>query len=376
MKRLFKAIIASPLWPMLRKEFIQMRRDPLTLAMMLGVPMLDLMLFGYAIRTEVRHLPTVVLDESQTAESRALVSTLEQTQNFTIVGRVADRREMKDSIDAGHIKAAIVIPPEYQRDIKMGRTASAQVIVDAADPLGSGAAISGASLAALVRGTAIASRRGFRPALDVRVRPWYNPALRDAVYIVPGIIGILLSLTMLVITSMSIVRERERGTFERLIVTPISKTSMMLGKILPFVIVGYVQMTLVLILGKVLFDVPLLGSLPLLYFTTLGFILANLASGILVSTVARSQVQAMQLSFFLMLPTILLSGFMFPREAMPQAAQWLGAILPLTYYLQILRGILLRGIGMAYLWQQTSILFGFAFVLLVVSVLRFSKTVD
>ena len=371
-----KTIIASPLWPMLRKEFIQMRRDPLTLAMMLGVPMLDLMLFGYAIRTEVRHLPTVVLDESQTAESRALVSTLEQTQNFTIVARVADRTEMKDSIDAGRIKAAIVIPPEYQRDVKLGRTASAQVIVDAADPLGSGAAISGASLAALVRGTEIASRRGFRPALDVRVRPWYNPALRDAVYIVPGIIGILLSLTMLVITSMSIVRERERGTFERLIVTPISKTSMMLGKILPFVIVGYVQMTLVLILGKFLFDVPMLGSLPLLYFTTLGFILSNLAAGILVSTVARSQVQAMQLSFFLMLPTILLSGFMFPREAMPQAAQWLGAILPLTYYLQILRGILLRGIGMAHLWQQTTTLFCFAFALLVVSVLRFSKTVD
>ncbi len=374
--RSLETFVTLPLWPMLRKEFIQMRRDWLTLAMMLGVPMFDLVLFGYAIRTEVRHLPTVVLDESRTVESRALVSILEQTQNFDIVGRVTSRQELKDSIDVGHVKAAIVIPPEFERDVKRGRTATAQVIVDAADPLGSSAAISGASLAATVRAMQLAERRGLHPPLDVRVRPWYNPALRSAVYIVPGIIGVLLSLTMLLITSMSVVRERERGTFEQLIVTPIGKTSMMLGKLLPFVIVGYVQMTTVLVLGRILFHVPILGNVALLYLITSGFILANLAGGLLVSTVARTQAQAMQLSFFLLLPNILLSGFMFPREAMPRPAQWIGAVLPLTYYLEVLRGILLRGIGMAHLWRQTTALFGFALVLLALSIVRFSKTVE
>jgi len=359
-----------------------MRRDRLTLAMMLGLPMIQLILFGYAIQTEVRHLPTVVLDQSRTAESRALITVLEQTQNFDIVGTVVDRAALKQRFDAGVVKAGIIIPPEFERDVKRGRTATAQVVIDAADPLGSSAAISGASLAATVRASQIVAEQHpgapglTTPVLDVRVRPWYNPALRTAVYIVPGIIGVLLSLTMLLITSMSVVRERERGTFEQLVVTPIGKTSMMLGKLLPFVIVGYVQMTTVLALGWLLFRVPLHGSLILLYLITSGFILANLALGLLVSTIARTQAQAMQLGFFLLLPNILLSGFMFPREAMPVPAQWIGGILPLTYYLQVLRGILLRGIGIEYLWQQTIVLFGFAVVLVTLSVLRFSKTVE
>jgi ABC-2 type transport system permease protein len=363
---------------MLRKEFIQMRRDRLTLAMMLLLPMIQLMLFGYAIQTEVRHLPTVVLDESATTESRTLVSVLEQTQNFDIVARVASRQELRDSINAGHVKAGIVIPGDFQRDIKRRRTAMAQVVVDAADPLGSSAAISGASLAATVRASQLMAKRGAGgpPPLEVRIRPLYNPGLRSAVYIVPGMIGVLLSLTMLLITSMSVVRERERGTFEQLVVTPIGRTSMMLGKLLPFVIVGYVQMTTVLLLGWLLFRVPIHGNILLLYVITLGFILANLSGGLLISTVARTQAQAMQLSFFFLLPNILLSGFMFPREAMPLPAQWLGDALPLTYYLQVLRGILLRGVGISHLWPQTVTLLGFAVVLVVISVLRFSKTVE
>lgn len=355
-----------------------MRRDRLTLAMMLVIPMVQLLLFGYAIQTEVRHLPTVVLDESRTQESRALVSVLEQTQNFDVVGAVPNRAALKDSIDAGHVKAGIVIPPTFERDIKHGRTATAQVIVDAADPLGSSAGINGAELATMVRAQQLLAERGLRrPAvLDVRVRPWYNPGLRSAVYIVPGMIGVILSLTMLLITSMSVVRERERGTFEQLIVTPIGKTSMMLGKLLPFVIVGYVQMTTVLLLGWALFRVPIRGDVALLYVITLGFILANLALGLLISTVARTQAQAMQLSFFFLLPNILLCGFMFPREAMPRLAQWLGYLLPLTYFLQVLRGIILRGVGIRFLWPQTGALLGFAVVLVTISVLRFSKTVE
>ena len=365
------------LWPMLRKEFIQMRRDRLTLGMMVGIPAVQLALFGFAIRTEVRHLPTVVLDESRSAESRSLIAVMRNTGNFDIVGSVTSRAELTDLLASGKAHAAVVIPPEFQRDIKRGRTAQAQIIVDAADPMASSAAIAGASLAGAVRGAEIAAgRSGRAPPLEVRVRPWYNPAMRTEAYIVPGIIGVLLSLTLLLITSMAIVRERERGTLEQLIVTPLSKTSLMLGKILPFVLVGYVQMTVILVLGKILFDIPIRGSLPLLYIVTFGFIVANLGIGLLISTLVRTQVQAMQLGFFMMLPNILLSGFMFPRVAMPEPAQWLGALLPLTYYLEVLRGILLKGVGLEYLWRDALILVGFATVLVTLSVRRFSKTVD
>ena len=373
----------SLFWPVLRKEFIQMRRDRLTLAMMLGVPVMQLILFGYAIRTEVRHLPTVVLDESRSASSRALVDRLAQTQNFTIVGSVGSRAELRERIESGAARAAIVVPPSFDTDLRRrGRTAQAQVIVDAADPMASGAAISGASLAATVHAAALsgADRRppasGHPRRLEVRVRPWYNPALRSAVYIVPGIVGVLLTLTMLLITSMAIVRERERGTLEQLIVTPVGKTSLMLGKIVPFILVGYVQMTSVLLFGKLLFDVPVRGSLTLLYAITFVFIVAMLALGLLVSTLARNQTQAMQIGFFMLLPNILLSGFMFPREAMPAPAQWIGAVLPLTYFLTILRGILLKGVGFAHLWQETAILAAFAVLVIGASVRRFAKTLD
>src|SRR5687767_652253 len=370
-------IMGLPLWPMLRKEFIQMRRDRLTLAMMVGIPAVQLALFGFAIRTEVRNLPTVVLDESRSAESRSLVSVMRNTGNFAVVAAVHDRRELAGWLASGDARAAVVIPPEFHRGIKRGRTAQAQIIVDAADPMASSAAISGASLAGAVRGAEIAAARSGRALpLEVRVRPWFNPAMRTESYIVPGIIGVLLSLTMLLITSMAIVRERERGTLEQLIVTPLSKTSLMLGKILPFVLVGYVQMTVILVLGKLLFDIPIRGSLLLLYVITFGFIVANLGIGLLISTLVGTQVQAMQLGFFMMLPNILLSGFMFPRVAMPAPAQWLGAMLPLTYYLEVLRGILLKDIGIAYLWRNALILVGFAVVLVALSVRRFSKTMD
>jgi ABC-2 type transport system permease protein len=214
------------------------------------------------------------------------------------------------------------------------------------------------------------------PPLEVRLRPWYNPALRSAAYIVPGIIGVLLSMTMLIITSLAIVRERERGTLEQLVVTPVGKTSIMLGKVLPFVVVGYVQMSVVLVLGKLLFDVPMRGSLVLLYLLSAAFIVAMLGLGLLISTVARNQLQGMQIGFFVMLPSLLLSGFMFPREAMPVAAQLLGLLLPLTFYLEILRGVLLKGLGLEYLWRDALALAGFAVVLIGLSVARFSKTLE
>ena len=356
-----------------------MRRDRLTLAMMTGLPVVQLVFFGYAIRTEVRHLPTVVLEQSRSSEGRALVAMMQNAGTFDVVGHVGSRAELEREIRSGRARAAVVVSPEFAHDVKRGRTARAQVIVDAADPMASASALSGAALAGAARGAALAESRAGRalsPPVEVRVRPWYNPALRSSIYIVPGIVGVLLTLTMLLITSMAIVRERERGTLEQLVVTPVGKTSLMLGKILPFVLVGYVQMTNVLLMGWILFDVPLRGSLPLLYLITLAFIVAMLGLGLLVSTVARTQTQAMQIGFFLLMPNILLSGFMFPREAMPAPAQWLGLLLPLTFYLRVLRGVLLKGLGFEFLWRDAAVLTLFAVGLVAVSVRRFAKTID
>ena len=365
-----------PFWSMLRKEFIQMRRDKFLLGMMMGIPAIQLAMFGYAIQTEVRHLPTVVLDESHSPESRRFVQAMINTGNFDLAGTVRDRTEMGAVISRGDAKAGIVIPPDFERDIKRGRTATAQIVVDAADPLASSAAISGAGLAGAVRSQALAAARGVAAAIEVRVRPWYNPTLRSAVYIVPGIIGVLLSVTMIIVASISLVRERERGTLEQLIVTPISKTGLMMGKILPFLLVGYVQITVILILGRVLFDVPIRGSLPTLYLVALPFVVASIAIGLFVSTAVQNQAQAMQLGFMFLLPNILLSGFMFPREAMPAPAQWLGAALPLTYFLRVMRGILLRGVGFESLWREAVVLVGFSVGLIALSVRRFRKSVE
>ncbi len=363
--------------PMRWKEFVQMRRDRFTLGMMIGLPAIQLLLFGFAIRTEVRHLPTVVLDQSRTTESRAFVDAVRNTGNFDIVGSIGSRTELRKKIERGDARAGVIIPPDFETDIKRRRTAEAQVIVDAADPLASSAAISGAALAGQARSAALGPPGARRPLpIDVRVRPWYNPGLESAIYIVPGIIGLLLTLTLLMITAMALVRERERGTLEQLIVTPISKTSLMLGKVLPFALVGYVQVTVILVLGRLVFDVPIRGNLGLLYLITAPFIIASLALGLFVSTVVRTQVQAMQLSFVFILPTVLLSGFMFPREAMPAVAQWLGAVFPITYYLRVLRGILLKGAGIDAMWRDTLALAAFAIVLIAFSVRRFQKNIE
>jgi ABC-2 type transport system permease protein len=364
-------------WPMLWKEFIQMRRDRLTFLMMTGLPAIQLLLFGYAIQTDVRHLRTVVLDESRTAQSRALVTVMANTGNFDVIGNVASRDAIRIAIENGEANAALVIPPDYASDVMRGRTATAQMIVDAADPQSSAAAISGAQLAAQVRATQIVGERlRIAPPLDMRVRPWYNPAQRSAVFIVPGVIGILLTITMTLIAGIAVVRERERGTLEQLVVTPIGKTSLMLGKLIPFVVVGYVQMTVVMGLGKLIFDIPVRGSVLLLYTLTVPFIVASLGVGLFISTFARSQAQAMQLAFFFMLPNILLSGYIFPRMAMPEPAQWIGLALPLTYYLKVLRGILLKGVGLGELWRPSVSLIALALVFFVVSVRRFTKTID
>jgi ABC-2 type transport system permease protein len=370
-------IRASLLWPMVRKEFIQLRRDPGTIGMILGIPAMQLLLFGFAVRTEVRHLATVVLDEARSPESRLLVETIAQTQNFDIVGHVTTRAEVEQAIGRGTARAALIIPPDFSRQLKRGEAGSAQVIVDAANPLASSAALSGAALVANV----LPSRLGAGPAatgppIDVRVRPWYNPAGESSTFVIPGLVGVMLMITFLVVMSGAIVREREVGTLEQLVVTPISKSSLLLGKVIPFVIIAYLQMTNVFVLGRVVFHVPIRGSLPLLYALAGLFILAVLGVGLMISTFAKSQTSAQQLAMGMVMPSILLSGFIFPREAMPLVAQWLGNLLPITYFLEIVRGILLKGTGMGELWRPAIFLAIFAFVTLAIAVRRFAKTVE
>jgi ABC-2 type transport system permease protein len=365
-------------WPMLRKEFIEMRRDRFTLAMLIGIPAIQLVLFGYAVQTDVRNIPTVVLDESRTSQSRRLVEMMANTRNFRIVGTVPNRDAAREAIERGDAAAAIIVPPEFASDLKRGQGAQAQVIVDAADPLSSQAAIAAASLAGARSGAELAPRAApqIAPAVDVRVRPWYNPEGRNSPYIVPGIIGILLTMTMVSITGAAIVRERERGTLEQLVVTPIGKTSLMLGKTIPFAVVGYLQVTVILLLGKLLFDVPMRGSLLLLYVLIAPFIIASLGMGLFISAVTKTQIQAMQLSFFFIMPNILLSGFIFPRSAMPEPAQWVGAALPLTYFLTVMRGVLLKGVELSDVWRDALVLLGFAVLTVGMSVKKFSKTVE
>jgi ABC-2 type transport system permease protein len=365
-------------WPMFRKEFIQMRRDRLTLGIMVGIPVIQLLLFGYAIQTDVRHIPTVVLDESRTPASRDLIQAFENTGSFRIVDHVDGRRALDAAIARGDAQAGIVVPADYPRDLARGTTATVQVIVDASDPLSSQAALAAAAGLAQVRNLAILSAAAGRAGLplEARVRPRYNPGLRSPNYIVPGLVGVILTITMVLVTAMAIVRERERGTLEQLIVTPITKTELMLGKIAPYVGVGMVQMTAVLVLGRFVFDVPLTGSVLLLYAVALVFVVASLSLGLFISTLVRTQQQAMQVSFFFVLPNILLSGFMFPRQAMPLVFQWLGALLPLTHFLKVLRGILLKGVGVPELWQEMVLLVVFAVGLIALAVRRFHKTLD
>ncbi len=364
------------------KEFIQMRRDRPTLGMMLGIPIVQLLVFGYAIRMDVRHLPMAVHDESQTQESRDLVRKLEATDNFTATKEAPSYDEAVRMIDRGEVRAAIVIPEDYARRLKRGRPATAQLIVDASDPNSSQSAIAAGQLVGerqnidLLIARAGGAAGSTAPPLEVRVRPLYNPALKSSIFIVPGIIGMILSITMLIITSMSIVREREFGTMEQLIVTPVTRSELMLGKISPYVLVGYFQVTAVLILGRLIFGMPVVGSLLLVYGITFLFIVANLGLGLFISTLVRTQAQAMQASYFFVLPNVLLSGFMFPREGMPAIARGIGLAFPLTYYLQSLRAILLKGSGVLEVLPQTGMLLALALLFFGFSVRRFRKQLE
>jgi ABC-2 type transport system permease protein len=374
----------SRTWVIAKKELLQMRRDRMTLAMMVALPLVQLLLFGYAINTDVRHIPTVIFDQDRSAQSRDLARSLEATGFYDLVGDVRSYAEIVRAFGSGSARAALVVPARYASDLRLGRSSTLQLVVDGSDPqivasaTNTAASLIGARSAelSLARLSLARGGAGHERALEpIRLEPtiWYNPELRTAVYVVPGLVGVILTMTMVMLTAMAIARERERGTLEQLIVSPVRPVELILGKIVPFVAIGYVQMTLVLLMGKLVFDVPVLGSILLLYGMAFVFIAGNLALGLFFSTLAQTQQQAMQMSFFFLLPNILLSGFMFPFEAMPEPARWLGQALPLTHFLRVVRGISLKGGGFADIWPEFVWLSAILGILVCVASLRFSK---
>ena len=327
------------------KELRQLRRDRMTLAMMTMLPVMQLLLFGYAINTDVRHIPTVIYDQDRSAESRGLVRSLEATRFYDVAGHVQSYDDIERALRSGAARVAVVIPARFSSRIARGQPTQVQLVVDGSDPQTFASATNTAASLVAARSAELVMQRGALPAATISVAPatWYNPDLRTSVFVVPGLVGVILTLTMVMFTAMAIVRERERGTLEQLIVSPIKSIELVVGKIVPYIAMGYVQITLILTAGWLIFGVPIVGSLALLYGLAFVFIAANLALGLMFSTIARTQQQAMQMSVFFLLPSLLLSGFMFPFEAMPRAAQFLGEALPLTHFLRIVRGIALRG---------------------------------
>ena len=364
----------SRLWSVAVKEVLQLCRDRLTLAMMVALPVIQLTLFGYAIDTDVRHVPTVVYDQDGSARSRDFARSLEATGFYDLKGEVRGYDEIERALRSGAARVALVVPPRWSADLLRGRPAPLQLVVDGSDPQTVSSATNTAAGLAQARSLQMLVQRGQAATrIELTATTWYNPDLRSAIYIVPGLVGVILTMTMVMITAMAIARERERGTLEQLIVSPLRRGELIVGKIVPYVAMGLLQMTLILVLGRLLFDVPIVGSIGLLYSFALVFIAGNLALGLFFSTLAQTQQQAMQMSFFFLLPNILLSGFMFPWDAMPKAMQWMSQALPLTHFLRIVRGVALKGSGFVDLLPEALWMGGILVALLVFSSLRFRK---
>lgn len=368
-------------WALVVKEFTQMRRDRVTFAMMIGVPMMQLVLFGFAINADPKHLPTAVLMEDRGPQARSLLRTIANSGYFALVGEVDSPDEATRLLDRGDVQFVIHVPASFSRELLRGERPTILVDADATDPAATGNAV--AALRALLPAALAHDAKGVleglaapAPAVELRLHANYNPESVTQYNIVPGLMGVVLTMTMVMITALAITRERERGTMENLLSMPTRPIEVMIGKIVPYILVGYVQVLLILAVARLLFQVPMVGSLFLLLGVASLFIAANLAMGITFSTVAANQLQAVQMSFFFFLPSLLLSGFMFPFRGMPVWAQWLGEIFPLTHFLRIVRGILLKGNGWEIVLHHAWPIALFTAVALVVGAKRYRMTLD
>ncbi|WP_425807520.1 ABC transporter permease [Desulfitobacterium sp. Sab5] len=368
----------------LKKEIIQIRRDRASLAIAVGMPVIMLLLFGYAVNTDVEHLPTVVWDQSQSTSSREIIQAFKNTNYLDPDYYVQGYPEVEDKLDRGHARVAIVIPPNYGKNLNGGEQATVQVLMDGSDPTVARAATSAVQLLGLNKSLQIQNERlqeqgstgSSSMPINVETRVWYNPDMKSTVFNIPGLIGLILQNVIAMLTAFSMVREKERGTMEQLVVTPVRSLELLLGKLVPFILIGFISLSLILVVGIFWFGVYPKGSITLLILLATIFIFTVLAIGLLISTVSKTQLQAMQMTFLLILPSILLSGFIFPRETMPKFLQILGGLLPLTYFLEIVRGIFLKGIGIEYLWQDAAALCVFAVLLIALAAKKFKKNLD
>ncbi len=363
------------------KELIQLRRDRLTFATMIMIPVMQLILFGFAINSDPKHLPTAVLDNDHSAYSRLFITALRATDYFDLRYTLSGPEEIDPKMLSGAVNFVIEIPQDFARRLARGENPAVLVIADAADPTavnGAQMALNGMAAQVFNRElTGPLSRLESKPApYEVRLQKRFNPAGETRLNIVPGLVGTILTLTMLIFTALSVTREIERGTMESLLAMPINPVEIMLGKILPYAAVGFFQKTLIAGAARFIFNVPVVGNLGTFVVLTMLFIVANLSVGYTFSTIAKNQLQAMQMSFFFFLPSILLSGFMFPFRGMPPWAQDVGSILPLTHYLRIVRGVMLKGAGFADLAADTGALAAFTLVAMTVAVARFRQTLD
>ncbi|MFT5500414.1 MAG: ABC-2 type transport system permease protein [Woeseiaceae bacterium] len=354
------------------KELLQLGRDRLTFAMIVGIPVMQMLLFGYAINTDVRNLTAAVADQANTHLSREFITNLEQTQVLQLEYSVASIQELEQLLRAGRISIGIYVPSDFdKRSIDTSR-AAVHILVDGVDPTIVG-------VANQLRNTPLGfdSTQEMQSGIgNIEIRPYFNPERRSVVFVIPGLIGIILTLTMMLFTAVAVVREREHGNLELLINTPVSTPQLMIGKVVPYIVIGMIQLALILAVGRFLFAVPVRGSIAELYLAATFFIAANLALGLFVSTVVKTQFQAIQVTIFFLLPSILLSGFIFPFEGMPVPIQYIGEVLPTTHFIRLTRGIMLRGADLAELQQELQILAIFTVAAMTAAILRFAKSLD
>lgn len=368
-------------WAIVVKEFIQMRRDRVTFGMMIGIPLIQLVLFGFAINADPKHLPTAVLMADYGPQGRTLLHAIQNSDYFEFIREVKSEQEGRDVLTRGEAQFVVNIPQNFTRDLLRGERPSILIEADATDPAATSNAIG--SLRVLLT-TALehdlkgplAFLAGSDGPIDLRIHAQYNPEAITQYNIVPGLMGVVLTMTMVMITGLAITRERERGTMENLLSMPTRPFEVMVGKIIPYILVGYIQVGLILLAARLLFQVPMLGNVGLLLLVAFVFITANLAMGITFSTLAQNQLQAVQLSFFFFLPSLLLSGFMFPFRGMPPWAQTIGEFLPLTHFLRVVRGILLKGNGLEEVALQLWQIALFAVIAVIVGVKRYRQTLD
>ena len=368
-------------WAMVSKEFLQLRRDRVTFAMIVGIPIIQLTLFGYAINTDPKHMPTAVVLFDQSEFTRSLVAAMSTSDYFRMVGELPDEEAGRIALAEGTAQFVVTIPPDFTRRLLRGERPQVLLEADASDPTATGAALAAASqlVSTVARKDLVGPLAQFAtgaPPFEVVVHRLYNPESITQYNIVPGLMGVILTMTMVLMTGLAITRERERGTMENLLAMPLTPLEVMTGKILPYIAIGLIQATIILVAARFVFSVPFEGSILALYVSSLLFIACNLTVGITLSSLAQNQLQAMQLTFFYFLPNILLSGFMFPFRGMPGWAQALGSVLPLTYYNRLVRGILLKGNDWPELWPNLWPMMLFALIVMTIAVRFYRRTLD